>query len=400
MRLRQLGQGQTLLFVAPPEVDSDIAAVTNSTNSSIDGLIVAQWALEQSCLQIERNQPLWVLQGLSHFNRQTAMDAFKQRITSQSKPADSLVPAEAAKGLVEIEEHSLIDLYAPKAFRKKSGISIINANRQSGNADIRRLISTWNSIDASASQSATIHEEHEREVAHEVETEVQIQRPPQATPKEPIVDPNIVLFICSGSNANLSVFATVSMDMLKESSKPISTKGQSAHSNLHASSDFLRTIVELETGEYLRPVNWILVSTEPSATKLLLISQYEVNQLWDDIKARSSKVSLLMYEPRVTRAMASVESASHPSAQAWKGAWARLAPELLQELHLFAGQLYLNTYEDYLWLREGLGKGEKNALSVGTVKEWMSVRRKGHNYFQTHVGQIVNGRTLLEEMFE
>ena len=37
MRLRKLGQGQTLMFLAPPEVNKKIAKLSGKSENSLDG---------------------------------------------------------------------------------------------------------------------------------------------------------------------------------------------------------------------------------------------------------------------------------------------------------------------------------------------------------------------------
>ena len=82
MRLRKLGQGQSLMFVAPPEVHRSIIDVTGKRGSDIDGYDVVAWSLEQSCLSIVRSQPLRVMQGLSHCQRRKTMAFFAKKYSS------------------------------------------------------------------------------------------------------------------------------------------------------------------------------------------------------------------------------------------------------------------------------------------------------------------------------
>ena len=155
---------------------------------------------------------------------------------------------------------------------------------------------------------------------------------------------------------------------------------------------------------YLRPANWILtIKQSAKPTELLLISQYEVNQLFDDINATSAPVKLHTYEPRITKSMRAVDLAPpnlvYPSVLAWQN----LTPALRRELHLFAGQLYFNTFKEY---REFLADNvnAKPAAQVEQVlqfvKAWVAIRRKGQNFLPTHVGQMVNNRTLKEVAFD
>ena len=408
MRLRQLGKGHSLLFVAPPEVHSDIIRVSRCTNPStpdpsrMDGYHVIQWALEQSCLQIERNRSLWALQGLNFYTRVAIMDQFQKSCSSTNQQATPAKLQEAASNFIEMEHQSLNDLYAPLALHgENTPNSLIDMNRSNTNPQVKKLIKIWDQIDPNSSRTASVHEEHEREVAHEVESEIQIERPPKATPYNRAVDLRIKAFILYASEENLRVFPTTailkhtSITQAKTNNPPL------FWNHLHVSTDFAQTVQHDILDQYLRPVHWILVPKTLPIESLLLISQYEANQLMHDILSPSSSVLLLNYEPRVTRSMLSVEASSYPSTPLEKEAWGRFTPELMLELHLFAGQLYLNTYEDYMLLVRELGDAKSEvAPTVGMVKEWMGMRRKGHNYLQTHIGQVVSGRGVARAMFD
>ncbi|KAL8995723.1 MAG: hypothetical protein Q9188_006743 [Gyalolechia gomerana] len=396
MRLRQLGQGQSLMFISPPEVHQEI--MKNSQTTELNGLHVIGWALEQSCLQIERNQPLRVIQGLNYYRRQQAMDKLRTRLlTSDETGIENL-----AQKLVEHEAQSLQDLYAPEAMREEDESDLVRTSRRKPDRKIQDLIRLWDQIDLQATRGARMHEEHEREVAQEVEQETQVERPPGATPEHCTVDYNICAFIHSGTMSRVIPFAQVCPSILHQSSAAALLKGRMrVWSHLRVSRDFIKAVKhdkESSSDDFVRPVHWLLVSTDPAVQNILLVSQYEVNQLFDEIHEPNSRVALVCYEPRVTRSMLSLDvSMSHPLPKA-KEAWEGLSAEVRQELHLFAGQLYFTTYEEYERFTKTLPTEQAAPLSF--VKEWIGIRRKGQNYLQTHVGQVVSGRVLHKEMFE
>ncbi|KAL9602748.1 MAG: hypothetical protein Q9219_001591 [cf. Caloplaca sp. 3 TL-2023] len=399
MRLRQLGHGQSLMFVAPPEVHEEIARFRSATE--LNGRNVIGWALEQSCLQIERNQPLRVIQGLNFYRRQEVMDELREQLHTTSE-TDPSIQEDLAQSLVEHEAQSLHDLYAPEVMREGDEMDLVKSSRNKPDEEVQELITIWDQTNLQVNQGARMHEEHEREVAQEVEQETQIERPPKAEPEVRKVDPRIGTLIDAGTLLNFQQFAYVYSVILRNTSPaPLLRGRQKAWNNVRVSSDFSRTIKHDKASahdDYVRPVHWLLVAKDPAVQAVLLISQYEVNQLFDAIYASSSKVTLICYEPRVTRPMLSLDMAtSHPLLLA-KEAWQNLSPEVKQELHLFAGQLYFTTFEEYKRLEEGLES--EDAVPLGFIKQWMGIRRKGQNYTQTHVGQVVSGRVLHEEMFE
>ena len=114
---------------------------------------------------------------------------------------------------------------------------------------------------------------------------------------------------------------------------------------------FRRTVKIPRSGKYdsyLRPVNWVLISKlEKQPTFLLVISQFEADQFMDRINGNSSNVRLLSYQAHVTKSSTSVDFSPRDPASVYVQQWQTLAGSLRQELHLFAGQLYLNSYKDY-----------------------------------------------------
>ncbi|KAL8856035.1 MAG: hypothetical protein Q9178_007344 [Gyalolechia marmorata] len=405
MRLRQLGQGQTLMFVAPPEVHQDIPKTSSIKQTArLDGLNVIAWSLEQSYQQIQHNQPLRVLQGLNFHRRHEAMDNLIQSLPSMMNCTGLEVREVHTGRLVEYEIRGLRDLYAPAQWRGFEDPDIVTISRTKSDKVIQDLVRIWDQIGLQALQSATMHEEHEREVACEVEQETQIERPLMATPREPTMDSRLPDLIRTGTSSVFKRFRSAYTGIIARSSSAYLFKSQSQPwSLLRVSRGFVKTVKQPKMSprdEYLRPVNWLLIPKDKSIENVLLISQYEVNQIFDDVQAPTSQVTLICYEPRVTRSMPSLDSTIRaffplPGAQE---AWMRLSNTLREELHLFAGQLYFAdfaAYEDFLKRLE-----EDNAVPLAFIKHWIGIRRKGGNYLQTHIGQVVSGRLLQMATFD
>lgn len=144
MRLRKLGQGQSLMFVAPPEVHQSIIDVIGKRGSDIDGYDVVVWSLEQSCLSIVRSQPLRVLQGLSHRHRQKTMDFFATRYSNLKDVASE---TDATKGCIsafrEKEEQRLTDLYAPASLKTRDVPNIIDSIQKDPDPTVQELLAMW-----------------------------------------------------------------------------------------------------------------------------------------------------------------------------------------------------------------------------------------------------------------
>jgi hypothetical protein len=191
-----------------------------------------------------------------------------------------------------------------------------------------------------------------------------------------------------------------------------------------ATVDFTTTVLGSSGAnltEYLRPLNWILSSGSGKKSIVIAISQYEANELLPLIR-KSNKVRLHIYAPRVTPFMRSFSDLTFYSipespAQQWS------APAHIgTELNLFAGQLYFDSTEDYARVcvllalsaahpgakysdRDGFvppeyrtGKDSPFATSrMPLLKKLIGLRRKGMDYYRTHLGQILNGKPLDEE---
>ena len=333
---------------------------------------------------------------MDHFN-----DIYKdlESLSKDADPSSGLVT-----GFREKEEQRLNDLYAPALLKKNAVPGITESSHDIPDPIVQTLLGLWEQLDSTASEGASMHEEHEREVAHEVEQETQIERPPKAKALVRVIDPNLEAFVTTGELEDYSLFALACNRVLSMTSVNL---GRPLHlwAHLRVTRDFTRTVQQPQLGyydDYLRPVNWVLTSKrEIKPTFLLIISQYEANELLRKIQAPSSGVNLHIYEPRVTKSMGSVDSGMEPTSHSMRE-WQSLSSGLRRELNLFAGQVYFNTHKDYMKLRKDLGlqlnPSADQALSF--VQAWIAIRRKGQDFLQTHMGQLVSGRSIKEEAFE
>lgn len=384
-------------FIAPPEVHRDILKVTGKSESHrINGYDVVSWALAQSCLNIEKNEPLRIMQGLSYHRRQKAAQQY------QMEPEDGeILEHTAAEMFIEKEEQSLSDLYAPPSLKPINETNLLKVSSQNTSTEVQALLHRWSEIDPNTADGANVQEEHEREVAHEVEQEIEIQRPPPAKPLKEVVDARLKAYIQNGTSETWKLFQYADKAIVRKSSAGKKVGPHRIWTGIRVSDGFRSTVEKPVSGfydDYFRPVNWVLTNKGASpATELLIISQYEVNQLFADITSPSSAVFLHNYEPRVARAMSSVDSTTvTPLLQSTQN-WLTLGFELRCQLHLFAGQLYINTYKDYLALRKS---PPSTMVNLAFLKEWIGIRRRGQNYSQTHIGRMVAGWNLQEEDFE
>ena len=315
--------------------------------------------------------------------------------------------SDEAKAFREKEEQSLSDLYAPQALETIVRPGIITSGQENPNPMVQSLLKLWTELNQDIPEGATMHEEHEREVAHELNQETQIERPPGAKALHACVDKKLRRYVQAGDPREFRKFALAFNGVAATSSAaPLIAHTKSVWSHLRVTKGFIDTVERPISGSYdnyFRPANWALARKyESGATGLLLLSQYEVNELMHDIRHESSEVSLLMYEPRVMKSMSAVDwnPHGHPSDSVER--WLHVDPQPRLEFHLFAGQLYLDTYEQYGRLCEMVGTAPRSTVGVplSFIKEWVSIRRKGQHYLQSHIGQVVSGRVLQEDEFD
>ena len=196
MRLRQLAATQSVVFFAPPEVHQSIADVCKkSTSERLDSNDIVRWLLEQTCSGIEQLQPLHFSQGIDFCRRiQAASDnpLILEDETHRLAYVDALRKA---------EQQTLKQLYEPKP-RLKSATSVVGRMT----ADIEKYVKELNSRrkafrdTGSAVHSSALQEvEQEREVAIEVETVREVQKPIHYKPFSfPGLHPDIARFVETG----------------------------------------------------------------------------------------------------------------------------------------------------------------------------------------------------------
>lgn len=312
--------------------------------------------------------------------------------------------SELVSAFREKEEQRLQDLYAPASLKDNVLPGVIESSQTISDPTVQELLEMWRGLDSAGFEGASMHEEHEREVAHEVEQETQIQRPPKVQALPRAVDAKLLDFINTGRLENFMKFAIVYDRVVKMTSAKLDGKSD-PWPHLRVTTDFARTVERPQSGyydSYLRPINFVLTcKREVKPGFLLIISQYEANELLREIQDPASGVRLQVYEPRVMKSMTAVDVGTEPVSQSVDD-WRSLSSGIRRELNLFAGQLYLNSYKDYKKLSTDLGPRLNPSIEQtrSFVKAWIAIRRKGQDFLQSHIGQMVSGRSIKEEAFE
>ena len=256
-----------------------------------------------------------------------------------------------------------------------------------------------------------------------------MELPPKAEPSDHFLHSDVASFMKTGvipplhsGSAFLSVFT-----MLQNSSA--ATREADVWSPfILATADFCRTIKAESTrgtiDQYLRPVQWVLSCQNDSDQVLVLLSPFEADWLMPDIRV-SKHVHLHMYAPRAFQRIKPSDDLKlyliPPLLRDWTSPWA-----LIDQLNVFAGQLYLRDYRSYLRLCRFLevptkespndtviqrnlfnipGSFEQMEITFSgsplpSVMELLALQTRGRPFSHTHLGKILQGQCLTEQDFE
>lgn len=423
--MRNLGHGQSIVCFAPPEVHRGILSLGRRPKIGTDISDVIRWVLEQTCSHIDRERALWVSRGLSHTKRRLAHD--RLRLEAGGEDASQIFHCDAVEQYLshvkDREALTLEEMYSHD-WKNKTKDLPYDFSDDIDDPIARSLFSEWQQLNKAAKQLSVLQEEQEREVAHEIEQERQVQRPPKIKPREHKVDVAVIDFIQNGfvHDGSKRILESLQLTSAKKHNIP------ALESRVFASHDFIHAVETRPYDDYIRPVNWILVGKGGAGGDIMLLSPYEANELLPTIR-QSPHVSLNLYAPRTSKSMISFSRldflATIPSAPTFP-------PGTLSALNLFAGTLYFDSFGEYQQFCDlcGLIGGGGTAalassapdvssegfvhpdsrLAVGwscafqssplpLIRALLGMRRKGDDWSATHMGQIVDARVLGEDVF-
>jgi hypothetical protein len=423
MRLRQLGQGQSVMFYAPPECDARIRVMASiPAGGPVRSRDVLAWAMQETCADLRHYMPHWTQQGLDYCRRSEALSKYQASGNISILRQAWLVP----------EARNLEDSYG----KHSTNDLIQQAYSYPALRDRLRYLNVTGLLEQ------RLDEEQEREVSHEIERQQQAERPPPTKAAKAIIDPLLRNLINQGNLGKISSF------------KPLATAISSNPdvlalwaTPLRGSQGFFDVV---ETGNkfrpyspmHARPIRWLLSYTPAGVISqrdavIIALSPHEVNELLPDIRS-SSLVHLHMYAPRMVQSMPSLANLRFHTIPPLPPAWEPPSLGIQSQLNLMAGQLFFDNYRAYYELcaflglyspesarlykrfvrREGNGyvrpynRGRSEdlriALSdfggksfqidiVSALREYISFRRNGQDFSRTHLGQLLRGRYLWKD---
>ncbi|KAF8122652.1 hypothetical protein EV363DRAFT_821637 [Boletus edulis] len=408
MRMRKLGHGHSVMFFAPPEVDHNIRAVVAKTNpdTPVTTVDILCWAIRETWNDIQRRAPYWAQQGMSHKSRYNAWSQFARGGLTLKKLMDAWLQPDLK---------SLADLYAPcETTHPSSTLSALDPE----------ILQRCKNLGVLSLPKARMDEEQEREVHREREREREVELPPNAEALQHFAHPDVEKFVKTGIVPQLhsgSAFQPVFAILEKSSAATCDADVWSPR--ILATLDFRETIIKPDStrgtmDQYLRPVQWILTSKKERNPVLVLLSPFEANYFMPVIGA-SEYVHLHVYGPRISERMKPSDDlrlySIPPLPSDWTPPW-----DLIDQLNVFAGQLYLRDYASYTRLcrflnvddttvRRNLfnipGSFEEMAITFSgsplpSVMALLAIRSRGRPFGHTHMGKILQGQSLSRKDFE
>ncbi|KAF8434543.1 hypothetical protein L210DRAFT_3649044 [Boletus edulis BED1] len=407
MRMRKLGHGHSVMFFAPPEVDHNIRAVVAKTSpdTPVTTVDILCWAIRETWSDIQQRAPYWAQQGMSHKSRYNAWSQFARGGLTRKKLTDAWLQPELK---------SLADLYAPReTTHPSSTLSALDPE----------ILQRCKNLGVLSLPKARMDEEQEREIHREREREREVELPPKAEPAQHFPHPDVKNLVKTGIIPPLqsgSAFQPVFTMLGKSSAATCNADVWSPR--VLATVDFCRTIKPESTrgtiDQYLRPVQWILTSKKERDPTLVLLSPFEADYFMPDIRA-SEHVHLHLYAPRTSQRMKPSDDLRLYSIPPLPSDWTP-PRDLIDQLNVFAGQLYLSDYESYTRLcrfldvddttvRRNLfnipGSFEEMAITFSgsplpSVMALLAIRSRGRPFAHTHMGKILQGQSLSREDFE
>lgn len=428
MRMRKLGKGQSVVFCVSEEIQNKIRAAEQSdVGSPISVSDVLSWSITETCNEIRRSMPLWATQGERFVRHNKLWQAFSnQEWTTLSKSH--------AEQFLEEEAQSIEYRYRPQ--REKRQPAYLS---QTSDADIKRISDRCREFDNLEFNAGTLQEEQERELSPEIEQEREVQRAPSAEPAKHVLREEIKAFAMNGTlksstTAYKSAWAVVSST---SAAVPGPIMQLPKGLQLLASVDFAIT-VKTSGNAYMpdifqRPVQWLLTTRAASSndvTHMMAVSPYEANLLFPLMKG-SKKSVLRLYKPRSNLGYAPLDTLDFHTMPAAQDSIPR---SLTAQLNLFAGQLYITSFKDYLQICKFLGLATDRVTEEMTANGWKidadgfilsdshgrlggssgfdrspttffkmllsKVRRNGDGISKTHMGNLLDGKLFEAGEFE
>lgn len=429
MRMRLLGDGQSVIYCVPNDIQSQIKASANRSTKqppSIEDIIY--WSIEQTAIETGQLLPIWAKQGRRYVQQSKTWAQIRE------SPDMSLRRA-SANTFKETGIRTIKSLYQPQ---NSFNIPTDDDNEMAVLIHERlKEFQHLGAVDNGCSEEREQQRETEQEQEHEVEAQVTEQRHLHRSRICSVatheVHADVEAFVKFGTLRDHGVGIIGAFTSLSDTTAALQFDLRNFPSQLKVSKDFANVVRETAgTSQercdlFKRPIHHILTTAGERGmiTNMLIISPYEAESLYKMIE-KSKTTKLHIYAARQNSSYMPVDDLdlyTIPTSPIKR----RVPLHLKIELNLFAGQLYFASFKEYTdvctylgiaWndtftntdsdgfiIRGKCGDEVPDCLNLATspipfLKSFITnVRHYGNNISKTHVGKMLNGEFLTESDF-
>ncbi|KAH7176975.1 hypothetical protein EDB81DRAFT_898494, partial [Dactylonectria macrodidyma] len=427
MRMRTLGHGQTVVFCIPKEIEQKILMQNGWGPPAVPDITISDvlcWVISETWVDLRRAIPLWANQGLRFYEQKSIWDGYRPAKDDEKKE-------KWASRFLEDEAQSLDSRYRPRASKNDLASILQRVNSLKG-VEIQHRCQKFGFVRL---DKACLQEEQERELSPETERERQVELPPAVEARDHKVHPNLRRFIESGKLPSIKSGFKGAFSSLGDTSAAAYFDVNQLPCDIWVTDDFAST-VEVPAGSghksdlFQRPVQWVLTNKPDmlGGCRLVIISPFEAQSCLHLIM-ESDNVTLHLYAPRTNLGFQRLDRLSLYTVPP-RATNVQIPKHLTVYLNLFAGQLYISSFEEYVsicdilglawdpsddsialdpdgFIPQGLTEGRminKSALTKSPVKFlkalMTNIRQNCETIEKTHMGKILDGMILQDDEFD
>lgn len=421
--MRKLGQGQSVVFCIPKEIERQFLWRKKTPGSTDIGVSdVLCWAITETWVDTRRSMPLWAVQGRRYEHQ--------RQLWADASTEEEVMSRSHAERFLEDEAQTLEDRYRTSIAADTPALMQADVNM-----NLRRIQDRCREFHTLEHSTATLREEQERELSPEIVQEREVQRPAPAEPMLHRIHSDVKAFVMNGVMRSHSKAFKPAFETLRQTSAASYLEVSQFPRDVLTTVDFASTIQSSSQpsllDSYQRPVQWILTSIgdgrDNKIKHVVIISPYEAQMLLTGIRS-SKRVTLHLYAPRPNLEIRRIDGLDLYRVTATTTP-STLPRHYVTQLNLFAGQLYLDSFSEYVEVCTTLGlawrtveegstvaadgfiirgcNGQVHSTSTFSDSPVMflqtlmtKIRKNCEDISKTHVGAILGGRLLPPSDFE
>lgn len=238
MRMRKLGQGQSVVFCGPADVKRKILESGGKPYGDVEVADVLRWCVSETHTYTRNSIPLWAAQGMryqSHY-------ATCSRISGS--PGKKF-PVHVAEALVEVEAQSLEERYGFVRAEAQRPVQLqerVEESHTTRKEQLDAILVKCREFELTSFSNASFQEEQERELSPENEREQQVELPPASEPHTHTIDEYLWRFIRGGIPDRSAYAFQPAFETLSNTSAIQGFETEAWPKDLLVTTDFARTV--------------------------------------------------------------------------------------------------------------------------------------------------------------